>query len=227
MEYSALGAVVNPFEFERCRVSPLYVFEALRKERRRELGAWGQGANHRNRGHRPIQSGAMAPQPEGERDHRWPLARLAPTRIREQVRPQHPRKDDFGLTRYDLAPNTLESEEFPQDHIDPPAGPIWRPRALIRPFSGAGHQDAQREERAAVRLAAPAAGESRLRKAIASMAAQLAKPKAEEASTPAPSVDDQLYELALEQEREFPTRPIERRTRRSIDRYVAYLPKGA
>ena len=144
----------------------------------------------------------------------------------EYVRSVH-EKDDFELMRYDHAPNTLESDEFPQDHIDPTAGPNWRLRALIRPFSEAGHLADQREERAAERLAAPAEGESRLQRAIASLAAQLAKPKAEDAPTPLPSVDDQLHELALEQDRESLIRPVEQRTRRSLNRYVADLPKGA
>lgn len=42
-----------------------------------------------------------------------------------------------------------------------------------------------------------------------------------------PSVDDQLHELALEQNQEFPVRTVEQRTRRSLNRYVADLPKGA
>lgn len=132
-----------------------------------------------------------------------------------------------ALMRYDQAPNTREIDEFPQDHIDPPAGPHWRLRAQIRPFSEAKQRAGQREDRAAERLAAPTEGESRLQKAVASLAAQLAKPKAEEAPTPLPSVDDQLHELTLEQGREFPVRTVEQRTRRSIDHYVEDLPKGA
>ena len=42
-----------------------------------------------------------------------------------------------------------------------------------------------------------------------------------------PDVDDQLHELALEQVHDLTIRPVKQRTRRSLNRYIENVPKGA
>ena len=131
------------------------------------------------------------------------------------------------MSYHDPVPNTLETGELPQDHIDPPAGPNWRLRENIRPWRESEHEAEQREAPAARRLALATADDIRLQKAVASLAAQLAKPQPEAAPTPAPAVEDLLHELTLEQENDFPIRPVEQRARRSLNRDIEDLPPGA
>jgi len=148
----------------------------------------------------------------------------------EYVRSQYelnPENWEPLMSYLDPAPNTLETGELPQEHIDPPAGPNWRLRENIRHWRESEHEAGQREARAAQRLALATGDEIRLQKAVAGLAAQLAKPQPEEAPTPVPAVDDLLHELALEQENNFPIRPVEQRTRRSLNRDIEALPPGA
>ena len=150
------------------------------------------------------------------------------------------------LSYSDPAPNTLESDELPQDDVLP-AGPNWHIRARIRYFGddmsmeealdqrarqasqrlGFSQEDVAKLGKALNRLSQPAPHETRPKKAIASAKAQTEPNKPLERPVPVPSVDDQLHELALEQVRDFPIRPVEQRTRRSLDRYMEDLPKGA
>ena len=108
------------------------------------------------------------------------------------------------------APNTLESDELPDDSAVP-TGPNWHIRSQIRPWQEGDIDDislAEKAEIAARRLALPTADDIRLQKAIASLASQLAQLPPAERPTPVPTVDDQVHELALEQERDFPIRTI-------------------
>ncbi|MCY3866068.1 MAG: hypothetical protein OXG68_11575 [Chloroflexi bacterium] len=67
---------------------------------------------------------------------------LSPGRRRPEYGNEYVRsldgKTPQALMRYDHAPYRLQTDEFPLDHLDPPAGPNWCLRTQIGPFSEAG-----------------------------------------------------------------------------------------
>ena len=115
----------------------------------------------------------------------------------------------------DPSPNTLLSDELPQDHIEP-VGPNWHIRAKVRDWreSADAERYQQRADIATARLALPCNDELRLQRAIASLAAQLAQPETAEAPIPAPTAEDQLRELQFELDgKALPLRSVEQQLR--------------
>ena len=116
----------------------------------------------------------------------------------------------------DPSPNTLLSDELPQDHIEP-VGPNWHIRDKIRPWREGAADEISLERQAEIataRLALPGPEDRRLQQAIASLAAQLAQPETAEAPVPAPTVEDQLRELQFEPDgKALPLRSVEQKLR--------------
>ena len=134
---------------------------------------------------------------------------LSPGRHRPEYGNEYVRsvyeKDDHGLMRYDHEPNTLETDEFPQDHLDPPVGPNWHIRSQIRDFQDgmtADEWQADEERRAADRLSLPTSDALALQRAIDKLARQVEPGRTAPQLGPAPSVQQQLDAIHAAESRE-------------------------